>query len=161
MSASKRSQYWGFARVTWLLNLVAIVVGLLVAAITIGFYVPILAWFGFIYLIASTIALAGLLLVPARSLDAMTSLSFLLWFAVSGLLTVMLTFFYAAVISAPSSGTPNDTVIVIQLVHSGIFFALSLLVAALWQLWRTLRVKAAARAGDREAAPSGTPSPAR
>ena len=161
MSASTRSQYWGFARVTWLLNLVAIVVGLLVAAMTIGFYVPILAWFGFIYLMASTIALAVLLLVPARSLDAMTWLSSLLWFAVSGLLAVMFTFLYAAVISAPSSGTPNDTVIVIQLVHSGIFFVLSLLVAVLWQLWRTLRAKAAVRTEARGAAPSGTPSPAR
>lgn len=153
MSLSNWPQCWDFARATRLLNLVTIVVGFFAAAIVLSPYASIMGWFGFIYLMALTIALVVLLLVPARSLDTMTRLSSLQWFAVSGFLAVMLTILYAA-FSAPSSGTPNDTIIVIQLFHSGIFFGLSMLVAVLWQLWRTLRAKAVARAVARAAVPT-------
>lgn len=136
MSARIRSLHWGFAGQTWVLTMVGVVIGIALGEVATAGYGFIAGWFGFIYLIAATLSIAVLLLVPFRSLERTTGWPSLLWFVASGVSAVALTLLYSVLSAAPRSGTPDAVVIGMQFFHSAAFFILSLVVAVLWQLWQ-------------------------
>lgn len=139
MSERSVSSYWSFAKESWLITAVGIVIGFLASCVVMVAWGVIVAWFGFIYIIAFTFAPFVLLIVPTRSLDHPKASRRWWWFVAASVIAVALTLAYSAVNGALFSGTPTGTVVEIQLFHSAIFFVLSVLVAAVWQAVRARR----------------------
>lgn len=128
--------YWGFVRTEGLVLLVSYAALVLVSAVTLTAYSPIMGWFGFIYLVAAAIALCGLGLIAMRSSHVLTEGKSFAWLAIVGALAVALSGLYALTFGAAGSGSPTALVVNGQLIHSAIFYASTLIVGAVWHIWR-------------------------
>ncbi|UVI34895.1 hypothetical protein [Brevibacterium spongiae] len=153
MSEQSSSSFWSFAKESWLVTVAGIVIGFLASCMVMAAWGVIVAWFGFIYLIAFTLALLVLLVVPMKSFGELWGMRRFWWFVAASVIAVVLTLIYSAVNGALFSGTPTRVVIEIQFFHSAIFFVVSVLVAA---VHRSLQARKAAHTDRSRHEPSSS-----
>lgn len=131
----QRQNLWSFLRSKYLILLVAYAVTVLTAALLFAPWAPIMAWFGFIYLVSAFLALTGLAFLVARKTATRGIWKSMLWLALSGLGALILTILYAAAIVPLYSGTRIPLVIETQLFHSVFSTLAVLVVGVLWHAW--------------------------
>lgn len=132
----RRRNLWSFLRAKYLILLVAYAVSVVVAALVFAPWAPIMAWFGFIYLVAACLALTGLAFLVARKTAVEGIWKSMLWLTAASLAALILTVIYAATIVPLYSGTRIDLVIETQLFHS-VFSTLAILVVGIfWHAWQ-------------------------
>lgn len=147
MTERSRSGFWPLAKQSWLLTAATVGLVVIASAAIMPAWGVFMAWFGFVYLIAFTLALVVLLVIPWKKLDVLGPARRFGWYTVAGAVAVVLTFIYAAVNGALFSGTPTGTVVAIQLVHSALFFGAFLLIAG---ICTAVQARKAARTLSRE-----------
>ncbi|WP_166821851.1 hypothetical protein [Brevibacterium limosum] len=131
----QRQNLWSFLRSKYLILLVAYAVTVLTAALVFAPWAPIMAWFGFIYLVSVLLALTGLAFLVARKTAPHGIWKSMLWLALSSLVAFILTVLYAAAIVPLYSGTRTPLVIETQLFHSVFSTLAVLVVGVLWHAW--------------------------
>ena len=115
------------------------------------FWGVVLAWFGFIYLVAFTLAALALVILPTKARRTRVRRRLRLrrigGLAAAGVIAVGLTAIYSVIVSASGSGMSLSQTVGVQLFHSAIFFTFSILTAVIWQIVQAR--KAARLAGPR------------
>lgn len=133
---STQARYWAFVRTEGLVLLVSYAALVLVSAVALTAYAPIMGWFGFIYLVAAAISLCGLGLFAMRGSQVLTERKSFAWLGIVGALAVALSVLYAVVPGPVTTDSPVTLVVNIQLIHSAIFYLATLIVGAVWHIWR-------------------------
>ena len=139
MTARTSSSFWSCATRAWLITGAGVVIGLLGACFVMVAWAVIMVWFGIIYIIAFTLALVIVAIVPTKTRDESRAARQFWRFVAVSAIAVVLTLIYSAVNGALFSGTPTGTVVAIQLAHSGIFFVASVIVAVVCTVVRARR----------------------
>ncbi|WP_209371183.1 hypothetical protein [Brevibacterium renqingii] len=147
MTEQSSSGSWRFAKQSWLLTAATTGLVIIASVAIMPAWGVFAAWFGFVYLVAFTLALLVLLVTSAKSLDALGPARRFGRHTAAGAVAVVLTLIYAVVNGALFSGTPTGTVVEIQLVHSALFFVPSLLIAG---VRAAVQARKDARARSRE-----------
>lgn len=132
-------RYWRFVRTEFLVLLAAYAALVLIAAVTITAYAPIMGWFGFIYLVAAAISVAGVGLIAIRNNAVPSETESMMWLGIAAVVAVGLTWLYAGTYGTWSSDSPDSLVISAQLIHSTIFLISTLIAGVLWHFWLTRR----------------------
>lgn len=126
---------WSFVRAKYLILLIAYAITVLISALVFLPWAPIMVWFGFIYLIASFLALTGLAFLATRNTATNSTWKSMLWLALASLVALILTVLYAATIVPLYSGTRLPLLIEIQLFHSAFSMLAVLAVGIIWHAW--------------------------
>lgn len=133
---AQRQNLWSFLRAKYLILLIAYAVTVVAVALVFAPWAPIMAWFGFIYLVSACLALTGLALLVARKTAAEGIWKSMLWLTLSSLAALILTVIYAAAIAPLDGETRIPLVIETQLFHS-VFSTLAVIVVGiLWHVWQ-------------------------
>ena len=132
----QRQNLWSFLRAKYLILLVAYAVSVVAAALVFAPWVPIMAWFGFIYIVSACLALTGLAFLVARKTAVEGIWKSMLWLTAASLAALILTVIYAATIVPLYSGTRIPLLIETQLFHSAFSTLAVLVVGIIWHVWK-------------------------